>query len=88
MATLVAKDLDEKIGRTIDDRGMSFEVRRCIDEAAQLDARNDTIQISLQRRIDACHDIQCAKPGSLVAIFGQEVFADDTDIMLDAIDPW
>ncbi|MNI39091.1 hypothetical protein D3C73_932640 [compost metagenome] len=70
MATLVAKDLDEKIGRTIDDRGMPLEVRRRIDEAAQLDAGDNAVKIAFKRCIDPRHDVQRAKPGSLVALLG------------------
>lgn len=87
MTPLFAQNFDEKVGRTIDDRGVTFEIRLRVDEATDLNAGHYPVEIAVERVVDTGKDVQGTKPRRLIALFKRDILPHDPGKMLHAVNP-
>ncbi len=87
MLALVAEDLADQVGDAVDDLGLLGEVRRRVDEAAELDHPGHPVEVAAEGLLDLGDDVDAAEPGRGLAVLDAEVAADLADVLeLAALD--
>ena len=57
MLAAVAEDVDDQVAGTVDDPGLVGEIRRRVDEAAELDAAGHPVEVAAASRLELGEDI-------------------------------
>jgi hypothetical protein len=81
----IAQHLDHQIRAAIDDACLLGEVRQRVDEAAELDAAQDAVEVAIERRLRLRQDVEAAEPRRRDPVLDADGAAELADIALLAL---